>query len=290
MTSRSQSRKAKGRSQQQPKPVPKARNSKDGAPPREGEGEQEEEIFQQRLPWVVSSPHARVQAAGPTEAVQQSLKEDKTSTAGAPADSKSSNPPDQSEQELLGHLRGLKKALGVLPEELESQMQTLEAKTDKTLTHGHINKLGKLQRQLTSLGTKISELDHNWKVFTDKVMTKFASHQQMYQQCRLEMVQEFQKKSQEIQLAKQEVQNASEALFQAQPPELPAAVDVLDVDSMFEQAQQDDGYMDAADMEDVEGLDEHAELIPGKARPTIQAFTRRKVTSPTKVHAVHLKK
>ena len=268
-------------------------NSKDGAQPAEEAGETEE-IFQQRLPWVVSSPHSRVQTSGPsTDPAQAGIVEEKPGNAGAAVETKASAPPEQSEQEVLTHLRALKKALGALPEELETQLQTLEAKTDKTLTHGHINKLGKLQRQLATLSTKISEMDHNWKVFTEKVMMKFAHHQQMYQQCRQGLLLEFQKKSQEIQAAKEEVQNASVALFQAQLAEPPPPADVVDVEQMFEHIAFEDSYMAMEEVEEEHSdpnADPNAELVPDKPRPQVGAFRRLKAASPTKVHAGHLKK
>ena len=287
-TSRSKSRRSKSKNQTQPKQMTQKpnSNSKDGAHSAE-EAEEKDEIFQQKLPWVVSSPHSRVQTFGPTDAVQAGTPEDKSGNAVTAVESKTPAQPEQSEQEVLTHLKALKKALGALPEELETQLQTLEAKTDKTLTHGHINKLGKLQRQLASLGTRISEMDHNWKVFTEKVMMKFAHHQQMYQQCRQGLLQEFQKKSQEIQAAKEEVQHASVALFQAQVAEPPPPAETVDVEQMFEPIAFD-SYMEMEEVE--ESPDPNAELLPDKPRPQVGAFRRLKAASPTKVHAGHLKK
>ena len=216
-------------------------NSKNGAQ-EEAEVVEEDEPFLGNHPWVTSSPQTRVMALGPGEVPQTKAVEETPST-GTAAD-KVPVPAEQTDQEVLTHLKALKKALGQLPESLEEQLRSLEAKADKTLTHGHINKLGKLQKQLSSLGTKISEMDHNWKVFTEKVIQKFGQHQQMYQQCRQKLLQEYLQKSQEIQAAKEQVQNASVAMFQTQVAEPPPAVDVLDAEAMFEAAAQEDAYMD----------------------------------------------
>ncbi len=261
-------------------------NSKDGAPGETDKAENEE-VFQGKHPWVVSSPHTRVQVTGPADQAAQSAVEDQVNSTAVTATPAATA--DQTDPEVITHLRALKKALGSLPEQLEEQLKSLEAKTDKTLTHGHINKLGKLQKQLANLNTKISEMDHNWKVFTETVMQKFGHHQKMYQQCRQKLLQEYLQKSQEIQEAKEEVQNASEALFQAQVAEPPPAVEPLDVDSIFESAVQDDAYMDME--QDGEDYAE-VELVRDKSKPAVAAFRRGRQppTSPTKVHAGHLKK
>ena len=259
-------------------------NSKSGAQD-ETEGVENEELFPSKLPWVNTSPQARMVARGLAEQPQSSTTEE-TTTAVAAAD-KVAVPAEQSDPEVLTHLKALKKALGSLPDSLEEQLQSLEAKADKTVTHGQINKLGKLQKQLASLGTKISEMDHNWKVFTDKVMQKFATHQQMYQQCRQQLVADFLQKSQEIQAVKEQVQNASVAMFQAHVSEPPQPVEAVDVDALFEAAQED-AYMD---MEQGEEEEEDSELVQEKPRPPIGPFRKRLTpVSPTKVHTTHLKK
>ena len=146
---------------------------------------------------------------------------------------------------------------------------------------------GRQNGDWASLGTKISEMDHNWKVFTDKVMQKFATHQQMYQQCRQQLVADFLQKSQEIQAVKEQVQNASVAMFQAHVTEPPQPVEAIDVDALFEAAQED-AYMD---MEQGEEEEEDSELVKEKPRPPIGPFRKRLTpVSPTKVHTTHLKK
>ena len=184
--SRSKSRRAKGKSHDQSKQMTQKPNSKDGAPGETDKAENEE-VFQGKHPWVVSSPHTRVQVTGPADQAAQSAVEDQVNSTAVTATPAATA--DQTDPEVITHLRALKKALGSLPEQLEEQLKSLEAKTDKTLTHGHINKLGKLQKQLANLNTKISEMDHNWKVFTETVMQKFGHHQKMYQQCRQKLLQ-----------------------------------------------------------------------------------------------------
>lgn len=281
--SRSKSRRERAKDSNRSKQMTQKPNSKSGAQD-ETEGVENEELFPSKLPWVNTSPQARMVARGLAEQPQSSTTEE-TTTAVAAAD-KVAVPAEQSDPEVLTHLKALKKALGSLPDSLEEQLQSLEAKADKTVTHGQINKLGKLQKQLASLGTKISEMDHNWKVFTDKVMQKFATHQQMYQQCRQQLVADFLQKSQEIQAVKEQVQNASVAMFQAHVTEPPQPVEAVDVDALFEAAQED-AYMDMEQGEE----EEDSELVQEKPRPPIGPFRKRLTpVSPTKVHTTHLKK
>lgn len=288
MTSRSKSRSARAKDNNRSKQLTQKPNSISGAQEEVEPGEKEE-LFMGNHPWVISSPHARVKALGPTEQPQVPTMEE-AAPAGSSVE-KTAATSDQNDHEVLTHLRGLKKAMGSLPEAMEAQLSLLEAKTDKTLTHGHINKLGKLQRQLATLNTKISEMDHNWKVFTEKVMQKFVHHQQMYQQCREKLIQEYLQKSQEIQAAKEQVQSASVALLQTPMAEPPASVEPLDAEALFEGAVQDDAYMNMEE-DGEEDQEQEAELVRDKTRPAIAPFRRTKPisASPTKVHAVHLKK
>ena len=104
-------------------------------------------------------------------------------------------------------------------------------------------------------------------------------------------LQEYLQKSQEIQAAKEQVQSASVAMLQTPMAEPPATVGSLDAEALFEGAVQDDAYMNMEeDGEEDQGPE--AELVRDKQRPAIAPFRRTKPisASPTKVHAVHLKK
>eukprot|EP00434_Breviolum_minutum_P043479 symbB.v1.2.038764.t1/scaffold6164.1/size20404/2 len=170
-----------------------------------------------------------------------------------PPEAKSSPAPETNPDEILTHLRGLKKAMGQLPAALEEQYQTLEAQAkDRMLSHGHINKLGRLQKQLTSLSTRIAQMDKDWKGFAEKVLSKFSQHQKMYRQSRASLMEDFLKKSQEIQEAKQEVQQASLTLFNAQTPPPPPPIEELDAAEVMEEALREDVYMDMEEVEDTE--------------------------------------
>ena len=123
-----------------------------------------------------------------------------------PPEVKSSSPPEMNQESILTHLGGLKKAMGTLPEDLEAQLEKLEEQAkDRMLSHGHLNKLSKLQRQLAALSTRIQEMDSNWKTFAAEVMKRFEEHQQMYKQTRTKLLPDILKKNEELQAAKIEV-------------------------------------------------------------------------------------
>ena len=179
------SRKAR---QKRPDPQNAQTNSKnrDGKDSKDtGGGTKGGELFEGNHPWVISSPQARTMiptASTPAEAEDM----DKLPI---PPETKTSPTPETNPEEILTHLRGLKKAMGQLPTALEEQYQTLEAQAkDRMLSHGHINKLGRLQKQLTSLSTRIAQMDKDWKGFAEKVLSKFSQHQEMYRQSRASLM------------------------------------------------------------------------------------------------------
>ena len=249
-----------------------------------GGGTKGGELFEGNHPWVISSPQARTMiptASTPAEAEDM----DKLPI---PPETKTSPTPETNPEEILTHLRGLKKAMGQLPTALEEQYQTLEAQAkDRMLSHGHINKLGRLQKQLTSLSTRIAQMDKDWKGFAEKVLSKFSQHQEMYRQSRASLMEDFLKKSQEIQEAKQEVQQASMSLLNAQTTAPPHPLEELDAAEVIEEALKEDVYMDMEEIEDTEEVSSRkkelksAALAPFRPRP--------KLTSPSKVHSGHLK-
>ena len=282
--SRSKSRKAKKKSQGTSQPQDNSKN--DGKEARDSGGGKNGELFDGNHPWVVSSPQARTMIPS---ASAEATAED-TEKLPIPPEPKQPNALEAANPEdVLTHLRGIKKAFGVLPEALEEQLQALEAQAkDRMLSHGHINRLGRLQKQLTTLSTRIEQMDKEWKDFAEKVIEKFGKHQEMYRQSRASLMEEFLKKSQEIQEAKQEVQQASMSLLNAQPPTPPPQVEVVDVAALMEEAVSQDAHMDMDELE--EGVEE-AETRKKELKSTALApfRPRHKPTSPTKVHAGHLK-
>lgn len=244
-------------------------------------GAEETDLFGGHHPWVTSSPQARLPSTA-TSSVAESKAEE---AMPIPPEPKLPAPPELDQDSVLTHLRGLKKAMKVLPESLESQLQELEQQAkDKVLSHGHLNRLTKLQKQLTGLANRIKEMDVNWKAFSEQVLQRYADHQEMYRTSRAELLQEFMKKNQEVQVAKTEVQQASLTLLEKPAVETPTE-EAVDVTEVITEAVKEDAYMmQDADMEEVEATRERVK------RDALAPFrTTRKPTSPTKVHSAHLK-
>ena len=256
----------------------------------------EEAIFTTKHPWVANSPHARAPAV-----------EDKPATAEE-AQSAMPIPPepkivttangDEDVIKLHQHLKALKAALGTLPEELEEKLAQCEDKArEKALSHGHLNRLGKVNKQMKAIAGKLQAMDEGWQKFAKQVMAKFEEHRQMYHTSTEALVKEYLSKAQELQAAKEEVQLASQHLF-AEQPAAPALPHQEDTAAMFAQALQDDELFQQAQFDGYTGAietieDEEDELmadpLQGKPKDARAPFARRVGSSPTKVTNLHLK-
>ena len=256
----------------------------------------EEDVFSSKLPWVTNSPHAR---APPGEGKSSTVEEN--TAMPVPPEAKTAPAPTQAGEEdvanLHQHLKGLKAASGALPVELEEKLVQCEDKLrERTLSHGHLNRLGKLNKQMKSLMVKIQSMDEGWQKFAKQVADKFEEHRKMFHSSRelLYLV-----KAQELQQAKQEVQLASQHLFAEVPAVPPPGTEeetammmqqALQEDAMFGEAQFDE-YQDGSHpitVEDDELMEEatHAKSLTKSA---VHPFTRRVAASPTKVAQLHLK-
>ena len=293
---RSQSR----RSRRPQKPKPERKSAADPATTQEAAKDgtaTEEAIFTTKHPWVASSPHARA----PAVEAKTPAPEDPQSAMPIPPEPKSSTPSNGEEDmiKLHQHLKALKTALGTLPDELEDKLAQCEDKArEKALSHGHLNRLGKVNKQLKTIAGKLQAMDEGWQQFAKKVMEKFEEHRQMYHTSREALMKEYLSKSQELQAAKEEVQLASQHLFAEQPP-APVQHQVDDAAAMIAQALQDDELFQQAQFDDYTGIeaidDEEDELMKdaGNGKPPAKdariPFARRVATSPTKVANFHLK-
>ena len=247
---------------------------------------EEMDVFGGQHPWVMSSPQPRT-VAGASELQEVDKAQDPVMPI--PPEVKSSSPPEMNQESILTHLRGLEKAMGTLPEDLEAQLEKLEEQAkDRMLSHGHLNKLSELQRQLAALSTRIQEMDSNWKTFAAEVMKRFEEHQQMYKQTRTKLLQDFLKKNEELQAAKIEVQLASQTLFQQpiQPPQLPTDVDQQI--QALEASLQEDGYSECQDIEMELMTEDQKKALKDNALKPFRSAGRVKPQSPSKVHAGHL--
>lgn len=192
------------------------------------EGEMDWQIFPTKVPWVVSTPQARLSMPKSTEREviadippPPTLQPPPSAPAQAPKPAASML--SQAEQQLVKHLRGIRELSNEeLPPQLLQQLQDLETKEkeqqiQKPLTHSHINRLHKLQSQANSQLARITNLDTEWKAFLEKVQQRIAVHVSMYRSCRASHVSNYHAKLQELEEAKQNVSTASRSLVEQSP-------------------------------------------------------------------------
>lgn len=263
--------------------------------------ESEWAVFPAKAPWIPTTPASRI----------ATKKEDNTegavgsNAAGQPVMQPSSLEATDvmlspEEEKLLEHLKALQSANLDLSESMQRKLEVLLAKqqnssTIKPLNHGHLNRLRKLKTQVTSAGKRIAELDREWSGFVEKTMSKVREHATMYQTCRADMLETYNKKLAELESLKKELSTASLQMLaseQVEPAQMVpqnveaqvhAMQEVIDVESVV-------GHVDLTDdMEEEEepmGAERAGQSF--KASPKVsKAF--RGATSPTKVAQQHLK-
>ena len=260
---------------------------------------QEDAIFNTKLPWVASSPHGRPQLVDAKAPVEEANTAMPIPPESKPTSSSASPVGEEDLAKLHQHLKALKQALGSLPAELKQKLTMCEEKArEKALSHGHLNRLGKLTKQMKNLVGKIQSMDEGWQQFAQRVASKFEEHRKLYHASRESLMQEYLLKSQELQLAKEEVQLASQHLFAEQHvPPTPNATE--ETAMMMAQALQEDAQFDAAQFDDyqaemVASLEDD-ELMTDldhtstTAKSALRPFSRRVIASPSKVANLHLK-
>ena len=184
--------------------------------------------------------------------------------------------------------------MGSLPDELEQKLRDLEEKagaSEAKLSHGHLNKMVKVEKQVSGLSDKIRKLDQDWQTFVTQVDERFRKHKSMFLETRAQLVLARRQKIEELAAIKEEITRASQSLLSTASP---AEVEVLDVEdqALMESLQQATAPLDFMDeYPDMEMEEEETPAEPTQeGRPAIAPFRRGgSVTSPTKVANVHLK-
>lgn len=290
--SRSKSAKKKGQSTQDYKATEKVSQEADSWA-----------VFPDRLPWISSTPASR---ANNRKAEIEVTMEKPLGLPPAPI-----LPPAPSveepmgltaeEEKLLQHLRGIQAMEMDLTESMASKLEELtmrEAKvqSSKTLTHGHLNKLNKLKSQVAAAAKKIKDLDGEWMAFVNTTLTKIRQHGEMFQNCRADLMEQYNAKIQELAAVKQEMKMASQSLLGPQwtEPFIPEAPDLEQQLVALQETMSVEGHTGPVDlteeMEEEELLEEEAQSkdMSGKNIPkAMRPF--RGSNSPTKVANHHLK-
>lgn len=184
------------------------------------------QIFPANVPWVMTTPKSRLSLPKPSE-----LSTDLPDVPPAP----SLQPPPPSahtsyrtdqltgeEQQTMKHLRALRDLGESLPQPLQERLTALEEKereqgSQKPLTHGHINKLHKLQNQVASQNARIQKLDSEWKDFLKLVQSRMEMHVGMYRSHREDLIATLASKKAELEEAKLQVSLACKSLVEGVP-------------------------------------------------------------------------
>lgn len=200
----------------------------------------------------------------------------------------------ESTMQIQQQLEALKKAVmgkKNVSQDLQNAIAVLEKEAGTTappLTHGQLNQMTKIQKQIRSLKGKIESIDGEWAKFSKAVQEKYQNHQSMYMQHRTELVVQVQEKQQGLLKLKAEIQSSSQHL----DGEDALLQDIPEVDGL--QAAFEEMYPEVEAPEEMEGV-ETQEMEQG-ANPVRKAtvvapFSRRSQvhTSPQKVHKNALK-
>eukprot|EP00438_Fugacium_kawagutii_P016421 Skav206441 [mRNA] locus=scaffold295:139568:141912:- [translate_table: standard] len=277
------------------------------ADPEEGSWD----VFPHRVPWIPTTPSTRTrsirdQESGEAEHPLPPPPVLPTPPMAAAPSEVTPQPLTPEEQQLVTHYRALQK-LGVLPDEPARHLTQLDAKaqaqaTTKSLSHGHLNRLNRVQHQCQSLTKKIHSVDQEWRQFLSSVHSKVMLHAQHFQHHRGDLLESLNAKLQELERIKKEVQDASQTLL-SQPSSLETNLeDGTNSEAMaqFEQLAANLASFQAAPpflVEDDEE-DEEAEMQPASdqeaseppaAKTHLAPAPFRSPGSPGKVAQNHLK-
>eukprot|EP00435_Cladocopium_sp_Y103_P072674 s255_g41.t1 len=257
-------------------------------------------VFPERAPWVPSTPSTRVNAKL-TEVAEIKGQQDLLSQPVHPQLSAHTDSVllSADEEKLLQHLKAIKSMNVEMSDAMQKQFDDLLVKeqmaaSTKALTHGHLNRLKKVQNQVQAAAKRVTTLDQEWIAFTAQILEKVKSHAQMYQSCRADLLEQYNLKNQELIGIRKEMSQASASLLgQSQPIlEMPELPDMSQQIQMIQDAIADGSQIDQIDLteEEDEGMEAEAESFTSKVRlspKTLKPF--RNSTSPTKVANQHLK-
>lgn len=179
------------------------------------------DIFKGKAPWVPHTPQARMV----NRQVEINQGEEQTQLAPIPPAPTLPQPPSAAPKEglnadqakVLSHLRALQGLGCALPDNLQQHLESLETKEKEvtpTLSHGHLNRLKKIQSQQLAISKKIASTDQDWQRFVAGVMSKIQEHATWYQEHRSQLLAQFTQKGQELEEAKREVSQASLCLVE----------------------------------------------------------------------------
>ena len=200
--------KERAKSQSREKKRSKSRSASNMTTPRQGREQSKEEtalqMFTEKTPWVATTPKTRMEVEPAGEEILQT-----DSTADSTAGKTLTEQQEKYKQQLLD----LKQCRGSLPADLEKELQELlPAVQMPILTHKHLNLLSKLEKTVSAIYKKITEMDSQWQIFVAQANEKFNKHKSLYVQSRDQLLQDLREKNGELNRLKAEITAASEGL------------------------------------------------------------------------------
>lgn len=270
--------------------------SKEAIDAKQVEEEEDLTLFTGKTPWIASTPNTRLST--PTSMAHTSTRPEEHSGEEAlltvPPEPVLPKPPQINSMKEIEHLRGLKEVMGQLPEELEARLQQLvaERSTDKALSHSHLNRLVKLQKQLKAQQEKMVKLNEDWRKFVGQVGERFNKHKSLFLETRQQLLKGIREKQEELAAAKDEISRASLSLLQQPTPVEEVAEDLGMEDGLLMESLQE-AQASLAAIDEYPEIDMDVEEVPattGANSAVVKPFTRRVAAgSPTKVAKEHLK-
>ena len=270
--------------------------------------EQEWLMCPEKAPWVPSTPQGRLPGrqsdtmASEGEGIRQGQElplPPQPTLPAPPAMVKTEDAISPEELKLLSHLRAIQEGGLELSGSLLEQKQTLEAKakdaSQKSLGHGHINKLDKAQDKANKAKARVQKLDQEWQKFANTMTMKIKTHSEMYQQSRAQLMAAYNQRLEELRQIKQDL--ASKTLME-QPEEDPELWDQAQFTAELQTTLQNLSSHAPILVEDDEemipdGQEEEADDVGQDAKKDTQAQKPSPHTtfrgSPNRVATSHLK-
>lgn len=246
------------------------------------------QLFTEKPPWISTTPKTRVDV---------SQTNDESGEMAAAEERVLTEQQERYKQQLLE----LKRIRGVLPEEMERELQELQPAVQMpVLTHKHLNQLSKLGKMVSAIHKKILEMDSQWQDFVSQANEKFNKHRALYMQTREQLFVDLREKTTELNKLKAEIATASEGL---QPTPVEESFDQVSSEVLaslmgqqqfkLEQLESPTSFLDGevwdVDEEMVAAGEMTTEIEKEAQRKRAVAPFSRGVTSPTKVHQHNLK-
>ena len=273
--------------------------------PDKSQQEGQWQVFQEKVPWVPTTPARSVAAKmeGLAEKEKESNLQPQQGTLMPlqPSKDLQTEGLTPAETKVLDHLRGLQGMGMALTPQMECQLQQLGEKggkinSAKTLSHSHINRLKKLQGQVEGSAKRIKSLDQEWQAFVNGTMERIKEHGVMFQKCRSDLLEAHNQKLSELYALKEEMSQASRSLVGQQEPDWQAEdlPDVSETVQALQAALVENGPVDLTEEpmdDDEELLQEGTVQMETEVKKDVPAALRpfRAGASPTGVAKNHLK-